>query len=74
MSYTLPARGDEHVIGTNESDFLQTYTGKVKILGNLHLQNINFAFSSKPTVDDKEFIHDISQHYWLKSQNQVHKS
>lgn len=71
MSYSLPTRGDEHVIGTNESDFLQIYTRKIKILGNLHLQNISFASSSKSTVDGREFNPDISQLYWMKSQNQV---
>lgn len=67
----MSTRGDEHVIGTNESDLLQIYTGKVKFLGNLHVQNINFSPFSKTIIGEKEFYPNIAQHYWLKSQNQV---
>ncbi|RZC34014.1 uncharacterized protein BDFB_000847 [Asbolus verrucosus] len=59
-----------HIIGTNESDLLQRYNGKVTIKGNLILKNLNLGKSAKIVVSDEDFNPKIDQ-FWTKTTQQV---
>lgn len=60
---------DTHIVGTNVSDFLQIYTGNVKIKGNLFLKHFNLGKSAKINISESEFNPDFDR-FWRKSTQQ----
>jgi hypothetical protein len=59
-----------HIVGTNESDFLQRYNGKIKIRGNLFLKNFDLGKSAKIEVSGTEFDTRLDR-FWTKSTHQA---
>ncbi|KAK9890079.1 hypothetical protein WA026_008891 [Henosepilachna vigintioctopunctata] len=64
---------NQHIVGTNESDLLQIYTGKIRIKGNLRVKNLVALSSSSVLIGEEEdelkpYFRDT---YWMKSYNQI---
>ncbi|XP_063929204.1 uncharacterized protein LOC135141748 [Zophobas morio] len=61
---------DTHIVGTNESDFLQRYNGNVTIKGNLIVKNFDLGKNAHIFVAGKEFDPKMEQ-FWTKSTQQT---
>nr|XP_023020988.1 uncharacterized protein LOC111509460 [Leptinotarsa decemlineata] len=63
-------KAGDHIIGTDESDLFQHYSGKVTIKGNLHLKSLYLQPKTKLIVSGKQMSSDLANTYWTKSTNQ----
>lgn len=58
-------------LSKHENSFLQLYNKKVKILGNVRLQNVDVPDTVKFLTNGTEFNSETLKKYWLKHTHQV---
>lgn len=63
-------RNGGRILGTNESDFLQTYHN-VKLKGNLFLKDLSLKPKAKLFLSQEEMPYNFTEIYWSKSKKQV---
>ncbi|XP_060516237.1 uncharacterized protein LOC132695789 [Cylas formicarius] len=68
---SLFLRDGDRLIGTNESDFLQVYKGKIKVKGNLHVTDLDVVNNATFLVDNKTFSPEDLNQFWTKSTHQT---
>lgn len=62
-------RTSTHIIGTNSSDLMQRYNGKIKITGNVYITNLNLSPDAKLLLLGKEFDTNLKK-YWTRTTEQ----
>lgn len=58
-------------LNKHENSFLQLYHKKVKILGNVRIQNVDVLDTAKLLSNGTEFNSETLNNYWLKRTHQV---
>ncbi|XP_066158230.1 reticulocyte-binding protein homolog 2a [Euwallacea fornicatus] len=59
-----------HVFGTNQSDLIQRYSGKIIIRGNLYINDLIINPNSTMDVNGKDYTTDAINGYWTKNGDQ----
>ncbi|XP_030756290.1 uncharacterized protein LOC115882382 [Sitophilus oryzae] len=60
----------DRLLGTNESDLRQIYTGKVVINGNMYIESLNITPNTTIFINGNEYILGDLDKYWTKNTNQ----
>ncbi|CAG9759594.1 unnamed protein product [Ceutorhynchus assimilis] len=61
---------NNHTFGTNESDLIQRYLGKVVINGSLYVKDFSVLRDTTISLRGNEYTIDILNEYWTKNDNQ----
>ncbi|KAK4872002.1 hypothetical protein RN001_016126 [Aquatica leii] len=71
INYPENSQNDlDHIIGSDVSDLFQKYNKRVKIIGNLYVENMSVFKGTRVLVNGQDFSDDVVNTFWSKTKFQ----